>query len=254
MGDEAQLPSGSPALQKPPYTYAALIAMAIRASPEQRLPLSGIYSYVAGRFPYYRRGSKGWQNSIRHNLSLNPCFLRLPRRSGAPHRGGEWALDPAFQHAFPGGDYCRRRRRSNLPPPPLPGCPCGARPALPRGCRCSVLPSWSPPCCPGCQQALPSWSTPCCPGAQQALLTWSPSYFPGCQQAPPAWSAPCCPESLQALPAWSPGPPRALPAGSSASPPLQPAWPLPSVAAAAQCPPEPGSRRPLASSRAPVLP
>uniref|UniRef100_A0A8C9EVS7 Forkhead box protein G1 n=1 Tax=Pavo cristatus TaxID=9049 RepID=A0A8C9EVS7_PAVCR len=139
MGDEAQLPSGSPALQKPPYTYAALIAMAIRASPEQRLPLSGIYSYVAGRFPYYRRGPKGWQNSIRHNLSLNPCFLRLPRRSGAPHRGGEWALDPAFQNAFPGGDY-RRRRRSNLPPPPLPGCPCGARPALPRDCSCSELP------------------------------------------------------------------------------------------------------------------
>ncbi|POI35791.1 hypothetical protein CIB84_000456 [Bambusicola thoracicus] len=104
MEDGTQLPSGGPALQKPPYTYAALIAMAIRASPEQRLPLSGIYSYVAGRFPYYRGGSKGWQNSIRHNLSLNPCFLRLPRRSGAPHRGGEWALDPAFQHAFPGGD------------------------------------------------------------------------------------------------------------------------------------------------------
>ncbi|OXB78200.1 UNVERIFIED_CONTAM: hypothetical protein H355_007342 [Colinus virginianus] len=121
MGDaepgEALLPSGSPAPQKPPYTYAALIAMAIRASPEQRLPLRGIYSYVEGRFPYYRRGSKGWQNSIRHNLSLNPCFLRLPRRSGAPHRGGEWTLDPSF----PDGDY--RRRRSSRPAPPLPGCP-----------------------------------------------------------------------------------------------------------------------------------
>ncbi|XP_048823970.1 forkhead box protein E3-like [Lagopus muta] len=243
MGDEAQLPSGSPALQKPPYTYAALIAMAIRASPEQRLPLSGIYSYVSGRFPYYRRGPKGWQNGIRHNLSLNPCFLRLPRRSGAPHRGGEWALDPAFQDAFPGGDR-RRRRRSIQPPPPLPCCPCAARPALPRGCRCSEPPAWSPPCRSG---------------ARQALLTWSPSCFPGCQRGPPAWSPPCCPpccpESPQALPAWIPGPSPALPAGSSASSPLQPAWPLSGVASAAvQCPPEPGSHRPLAASRAPVLP
>ncbi|XP_021273507.1 forkhead box protein L2-like [Numida meleagris] len=244
MGDaepgEARPPSGSPAPQKPPYTYAALIAMAIRASPEQRLPLSGIYSYVAGRFPYYRRGPKGWQNSIRHNLSLNPCFLRLPRRSGAPHRGGEWALDPAFQDALPGGG-CRRRRRSSLPPPPppLPGCSCGARPALPRGCSRPELPAWSPLCCPGFPQALPAWSPPCRPESQRA---------------PPAWSPPCCPGSPLALPAWSPGPSPALPSGSSASPPLQPAWPLPGVPAAAQCPPEPGPHRPLAASGAPVLP
>ncbi|XP_065594327.1 forkhead box protein L1-like [Cyrtonyx montezumae] len=226
MGDvepgEARLPPGSPALQKPPYTYAALIAMAIRASPEQRLPLSGIYSYVAGRFPYYRRGSKGWQNSIRHNLSLNPCFLRLPRRSGAPHRGGEWALDPSFQDALPGGDH--RRRRSIRPPPPLPGCPCSARPAPPRGCRCPEL---------------PGWSAPCRPGSPQALLAWSP---------------PCRPVPPQAAPAWSPAPFPALPAGSSASPPAQPVWTLPSVAAAAQRPPEPGPRRPVAAARAPVLP
>uniref|UniRef100_A0A8B9E146 Forkhead box protein L2 n=1 Tax=Anser cygnoides TaxID=8845 RepID=A0A8B9E146_ANSCY len=86
-------PGPAEELQKPPYSYVALIAMAIRASPEQRLPLRGIYAYIASRFPYYRCGPKGWQNSVRHNLSLNPCFLRLPPRRGpaAPRRGGEWS-------------------------------------------------------------------------------------------------------------------------------------------------------------------
>uniref|UniRef100_A0A8C8AH70 Forkhead box protein L2 n=1 Tax=Otus sunia TaxID=257818 RepID=A0A8C8AH70_9STRI len=114
------MPLAAEALQKPPYSYVALIAMAIRASPEQRLPLRGIYAYIAGRFPYFRGSPKGWQNSVRHNLSLNPCFRRLPRRGTAaasPRRGGDWALDPAFQDMFPGGDYRRRRRRPRPPPP-----------------------------------------------------------------------------------------------------------------------------------------
>ncbi|KAM6116683.1 uncharacterized protein FYN12_010843 [Phoenicopterus ruber ruber] len=198
---EPRAAAGSPGaaepLQKPPYSYVALIAMAIRASPEQRLPLSGIYAYIAGRFPYYRGGPKGWQNSVRHNLSLNPCFRRLPRRGGpaAPRRGGDWALDPAFQDMFPGGDYRRRRRPRRAPPlpppppaapppavpaapwplpPPLPaGCPHGPCAALalplPRGCRCPEVPGWGPPAFLGPPQGLPAWPLPGGGGARAAL-------------------------------------------------------------------------------------
>uniref|UniRef100_A0A8C4SIJ0 Forkhead box L1 n=1 Tax=Erpetoichthys calabaricus TaxID=27687 RepID=A0A8C4SIJ0_ERPCA len=101
--------------QKPPYSYIALIAMAIKSAPDQKVTLNGIYQFIMERFPFYHDNKQGWQNSIRHNLSLNDCFIKVPREKGRPGKGSYWTLDKKCMDMFENGNYRRRKRKPKTP-------------------------------------------------------------------------------------------------------------------------------------------
>ncbi|OAC98948.1 fork head transcription factor, partial [Mucor lusitanicus CBS 277.49] len=95
---------------KPPYSYASLIAQAINSSSDKRMTLNGIYNYITTNYPYYQMAQNGWQNSIRHNLSLNKAFVKVPRGDAEPGKGAFWTIDSNAETQFTNGVYKRSKR------------------------------------------------------------------------------------------------------------------------------------------------
>ncbi|XP_035271906.1 forkhead box Q2 [Anguilla anguilla] len=93
---------------KPNQSYIALISMAILASGEKKLLLCDIYQWIMDHYPYFKSKDKNWRNSVRHNLSLNECFVKAGRSDNG--KGHFWAVHPANLPDFSRGDYHRRRR------------------------------------------------------------------------------------------------------------------------------------------------
>ncbi|KAL6081273.1 hypothetical protein STEG23_037554 [Scotinomys teguina] len=80
---------------KPPYTYLAMIALVIQASPFRRLKLAQIIRQVQAVFPFFRDDYEGWKDSIRHNLSSNPCFRKCPSSTSSAY----WSVGTKSQES-----------------------------------------------------------------------------------------------------------------------------------------------------------
>ncbi|KAF6718285.1 Forkhead box protein K2 [Oryzias melastigma] len=111
---------------KPPYSYAQLIVQAITMATDKQLTLNGIYTHITKNYPYYRTADKGWQNSIRHNLSLNRYFIKVARSQEEPGKGSFWRIDPASEAKLIEQAFRKRRPR---------GVPCFRTPLGPLSSR-----------------------------------------------------------------------------------------------------------------------
>lgn len=120
--------------EKPNYPLPTLIKLAIYGSPRRRLTLQEIYQALEDRFEWFRQRTDelSWkvrvlhfhflpfglgerivtkfQNSIRHNLSLRKCFLKVQRPITEPGKGSYWMID------LTQGEGNKRVRKRNKKP------------------------------------------------------------------------------------------------------------------------------------------
>ncbi|KAJ3407350.1 hypothetical protein HDU80_009027 [Chytriomyces hyalinus] len=78
-------------------SYADLITYAIAQTDDKRLKLQSIYTFLTSTFGYFRHNpaKRGWENSIRHNLSMkSKCRFRKIKEEEDSEKGCYWSLNP----------------------------------------------------------------------------------------------------------------------------------------------------------------
>ena len=99
--------SDSDDVSKPPKPYLEIIADAILSSKVKMMQLHEIYHYMEKKSQYFAKNiNKSWRNSVRHNLSLNECFVKAGR--GSNGKGNYWKIHPLCEKEFIRGNFRRK--------------------------------------------------------------------------------------------------------------------------------------------------
>ena len=92
---------------KPPKPYLEIIADAILSVNVRMMQLHEIYNFMENKYQYFAKNvNKSWRNSVRHNLSLNECFVKAGR--GSNGKGNYWRIHPLCEKEFIRGNFRRK--------------------------------------------------------------------------------------------------------------------------------------------------
>lgn len=91
-------------------SYTEMIAKAIFASPNNMSTLAEIYNYLIVKYPILSSRGKSWKNSVRHTLSLNEWFVKIPKLDNA--KCCYWSIHPVYVQRFRRGDFQKQRKAS----------------------------------------------------------------------------------------------------------------------------------------------
>ncbi|KAG8751448.1 hypothetical protein FRC12_012432 [Ceratobasidium sp. 428] len=88
---------------------------------KKKLTLAQIYAWISAAWPFYKPGEAGWMNSIRHNLSLNDCFIKIKRDGREKGKGSFWSIREGDEDMFANGGFVRRnsaakKRKKDMTP------------------------------------------------------------------------------------------------------------------------------------------
>ncbi|KAJ7749070.1 hypothetical protein DFH07DRAFT_746967 [Mycena maculata] len=96
---------------RPKLSLPMLAQLAIHGSENRMLTLQGIMQAIKDRFRWYHETTdKGWQNSMRHALSLYSVFVRVERPVHHAGKGAYWTLSTSFDDQY--DQYKRLRKRA----------------------------------------------------------------------------------------------------------------------------------------------
>jgi len=78
------------------FSYRDMIRICLETKEDKRMQLNQIYDWIVDTVPYFRSKnspteSTGWKNSIRHNLSLQTEFVKIPCKDDP--RQSTWTIE-----------------------------------------------------------------------------------------------------------------------------------------------------------------
>lgn len=114
--ESAEIKQGLPKTEhRPPIPYSVLICEALKSKPARLMTLQEIYDWFEQFHPFYCENNHNWRNSVRHTLSSNRMFKRIPRYNNASGRGSMWALADEVSEKQESRLHKRRKSMNDMP-------------------------------------------------------------------------------------------------------------------------------------------